>query len=71
MRILAPRALRICSDTATSLMSGRFSMTHLSAARMVAGKIATAAFFAPLMETSPMRGLPPLITNFSNWMTSA
>jgi hypothetical protein len=42
---------------------------HLSAAKMVAGKIATTAFFAPLMVTSPFKGLPPLITNLSNFKT--
>ena len=56
--------------TATSLMSGRFSITQTSAARMVAGRMPTAAFFAPEMVTSPCRGLPPVITNFSNFIIS-
>ena len=30
-----------------------------------AGKIATAAFLAPLIVTSPFKGVPPVITNFS------
>jgi hypothetical protein len=32
---------------------------------MAAGKIATAAFFAPVIFTSPRSGCPPLITSFS------
>ena len=34
------------------------ALTELQAA----GKIATAAFFAPLMVTSPRRGVPPIIS---------
>ena len=32
---------------------------------MVAGRIATTAFLAPLIVTSPLSGVPPVITNFS------
>src|SRR5699024_1276554 len=56
--------------TDTSLIFGRFSMTQTSAARMVAGRMPTAAFFAPDISTSPIRGLPPVITNFSKVMIS-
>jgi hypothetical protein len=31
--------------------------------------IATAAFFAPLIVTSPDNGFPPVTTNFSNCYT--
>lgn len=31
----------------------------------VAGIIATAAFFAPLMRTSPFKGVFPVMTSFS------
>ncbi len=65
-----PIACRICTEVATSLMLGRFSITHFPPARMVAGRIATAAFFAPLTVTSPTSGLPPLITNFFNIQNS-
>ena len=37
---------------------------------VVAGRMPTAAFFAPEMVTAPCRGLPPVITNFSNFMIS-
>src|SRR5699024_12472399 len=70
MRMLAPSSRRICSEAITSLMQARFSIRHLSAARMVAGRMATAAFLAPPMTTSPERGVPPRITNFSKWLLS-
>ena len=31
----------------------------------VAGSIAIAEFFAPIIDTSPFSGVPPVITNFS------
>ena len=40
-------------------------MTQTSCASTAAGMIATAAFFAPLISTSPWRVFPPLITYFS------
>ena len=40
----------------TSLIFGIFSILQTSLARMVAGRIATTAFFAPLMVTSPFSG---------------
>src|SRR5699024_8178663 len=66
----APSSLRIWSEAITSLIQGRFSIRHLSAARIVAGRMATAAFLAPPMTTSPERALPPRITNFSKWLLS-
>ena len=47
-----------------SLMLGRLSIINSPFARSVAGKIATAAFLAPLISISPIRGLPPRITSF-------
>ena len=70
IRTFAPNTLRIFRLTATSLISGRFSITQTSAARIVAGRMPTAAFFAPEIVTSPCRGLPPVITNFSNFIIS-
>ena len=46
-------------------MLGRFSIVHTPSIKSVAGKIATAAFFAPLIVTSPFKGVPPVITSFS------
>ena len=37
---------------------------------MAAGIMATAAFFAPLISTSPNRGLPPCTMYFVNVLTS-
>ena len=34
------------------------------------GKIATAEFLAPTIDTSPLRGVPPVTTNFSKLKTS-
>ena len=47
------------------LDEGTFSIIHGSSDRITAGRIATAAFFAPLIVTFPVRRLPPLITNLS------
>ena len=49
----------------TSEMSGIFSIRQGASDRMTAGMMATAAFFAPLMVTSPVRRLPPLMTYLS------
>jgi len=46
----------------TSSICGRFSTTQLSPAKITAGMIATAAFFAPLMVTLPSSLCPPFIT---------
>ena len=49
----------------TSAILGTFSILHIPSERTTAGMIATAAFFAPLIETSPLSLFPPVITNFS------
>ncbi len=53
----------------TSDISGRFSITQGPSESKTAGRMATAAFFAPLMRTSPCSGRPPFITNFSKKRT--
>ena len=63
--IFAPRPASISHDFFTSLMLGRFYIVHIPSIKSVAGKIATAAFFAPLIVTSPFKGVPPVMTNFS------
>ena len=63
--ISAPIDLRISNDFATSLMSGRFSIMHLSFVNMQPNMIGNAAFLKPLIVTSPDRGFPPLIINLS------
>ena len=50
----------------TSVISGTFSILQIPSERMAAGIMATAAFFAPLMDTSPVKRLPPVISNLSN-----
>ena len=49
---------------------GMFSMRQTPSTRMAAGIMATAAFFAPLISTSPNRGLPPCTMYFVNVLTS-
>jgi hypothetical protein len=49
----------------TSEILGMFSMIQGPSARITAGRIATAAFFAPLIRTVPFKAVPPEITNFS------
>jgi hypothetical protein len=41
-------------------MSGTFSMRQTPFTNSAAGRMATAAFFAPLMVTLPDRGVPPI-----------
>ena len=48
-------------STLMSLTSGRFSTSTVSSVMMEAARMPSAAFFAPLMSTSPTRGLPPLM----------
>ena len=40
-------------------------IVHFPLTNNVAGSIATAEFFAPVIETSPLKLVPPLIINFS------
>ena len=56
---------RIFIHMVMSLISGTFSSTQGSSQRIVAATIATAAFLAPLIVTSPLSGFPPFMTNFS------
>jgi hypothetical protein len=43
-------------------MSGTFSTLHFPSTKMAAGKIATAAFLAPLIVTAPSSRFLPFIT---------
>ena len=63
--ILAPKVSKILQYVLTSLIFGRFSILQTPFISKVAGKIATAAFFAPLITTSPFSLVGPLITNLS------
>lgn len=51
--IFTPIASRISHVASMSLMFGTFSSVHTPFTSSVAGSIATAAFFAPLIVTSP------------------
>ena len=44
-------------------MFGTFEIVQIPSINKVAGIKATAAFFAPLIITSPFRCVPPFITN--------
>ena len=46
-------------------MKSKNTIVQIPFIKSVAGKIATAAFFAPLIVTSPFKGEPPVMTNFS------
>ena len=63
--ILAPISSNILHKICTSLMLGRLFIVQTPSINNVAGKIATAAFFAPFISTSPFKGVGPVITNFS------
>ena len=63
-RSLAPISFKICRRVLTSDISGRFSILQTPSTMSAAGIIATAAFFAPLISTSPCSGFPPLMTYF-------
>lgn len=58
-RTLAPSCSRILRHSVTSEIWGIFSIRQTPSTRRAAGIIATAAFFAPLISTSPNRGVPP------------
>ena len=47
------------NSSVTSLIWGIFSMRQTPSTSRAAGMMATAAFFAPLMVTSPISGRPP------------
>ena len=61
----APISARMRLIISTSAIFGRFSITQIPRARIVAGRIATAAFLAPVTSIVPFSGTPPLITIFS------
>jgi hypothetical protein len=46
-----------------SLKSGTLVSTHSSGVSSVAARIGNAAFFEPLIVTSPRSGTPPVIDN--------
>ena len=58
---VAPMRRRISSDREISFTGGMFSSVQVPRTRMVANKIGSAAFFIPLMVTSPQSGFPPCI----------
>ena len=68
--IFAPSFSKISHDIFTSLIFGKFSIVHVPSIKSVAGSIATAAFYAPFIITSPFNGVGPVTTNFSNKITS-
>ena len=67
--IFAPNFSNMVQDIFISLIFGRFSIVHTPSIKSVAGKMATEAFYAPLMATSPFSGVGPFTTNFSNLYT--
>ena len=58
----APMPAIASSKTLMSLTSGRFSIKIVSSVIIAAARIASAAFFAPAISTSPTKGFPPFIT---------
>ena len=62
----APISCRILARRATSLIFGIFSIRQTPSARIAAGIMATAAFLAPLTDTSPISRRPPVMINLSN-----
>ena len=65
LRTRAPICCKISSWMMTSLTRGTFSIRHTPLTMIVAGMMATTAFFAPLTVTSPCSGLFPLMINLS------
>ena len=68
-RTLAPYASIISSNIVTSWISGIFSIRHTPSTSNAAGKIAAAAFLAPLILISPNSGFAPFITYLTNECT--
>ena len=62
--IFIPIASRILHIVLTSLISGIFSIVDMPLTNIVAGSIATAAFFAPLIVTSPFNFVFPFYYYF-------
>ncbi len=65
---VAPSEESISSALRISLISGRFSITHLSPTSMVPSSIGSAAFFIPPTVMLPCSFLPPLTEIFSIYM---
>ena len=63
-RMPAPRCSRIFRDSVTSEIWGMFSIRQTPSTSSAAGMMATAAFLAPLISTSPNRGWPPCTIYF-------
>lgn len=59
---IAPISAIACNNTLISLTFGKFSIVTVSSVMIAAARIASAAFFAPPISTSPFSGFPPLIT---------
>ena len=59
--IWAPMPSIASKSTLISFTSGRLSIVTVSSVIIAAARIASAAFFAPPISTSPTSGLPPLI----------
>ena len=53
VRISAPNSCKIFKSRVTSLIWGTFSIRQTPSTSRAAGMMATAAFFAPLISTSP------------------
>ena len=58
---VAPISLIASNNTLISRTSGKFSMCTVSSVMIAAASIASAAFLAPPISTSPTNGFPPLI----------
>ena len=54
----------------TSLIFGTFVSRTRSSVRAAAAIILSTAFFAPAILTSPLSGMPPVITNFCIGLSS-
>ena len=62
---IAPISSKILHIKTISLICGTFSILQIPSERAAAGKIATAAFLAPLIDTLPFNFRTPDITIFS------
>ena len=67
--------ITISNNTLMSFTSGRLSISTVSSVMIAADRIASAAFFAPPISTSPTSGCPPLmiycsITHLKNMIYS-
>jgi hypothetical protein len=61
----APISRRMSSETLTSFILGKFSISHTPRVTMLASITAPAAFFIPSTLTRPFSGRPPSIMIFS------